>query len=220
MQEQQFPQASSSDENLAAAEQAALRRVRTRRLQTALTGVGLFSLSLAIVGCPGAADNETPNDTMAMGGSGGSGGGAGGGANCDADPCVANAFTGSATACKSCHTTKTTAAGGLQFASLDLESPNPSTRLKGMLAKHTDLPMGKNMGCPSGDFLVDVNNPAQSWFWKKINGGQGTCGDAMPLVGTLSSTDKMCLQKFIECMAGKPITAGAGGTGGGGAGGA
>jgi hypothetical protein len=113
----------------------------------------------------------------------------------------------------------------LQLGGLDLVSPNPSTRLAGVQAKHIELIAPKNTGCPTGDFLVDVNTPANSWLWKKINMEQGMCGDPMPQTGPIPPADKVCLQKYIECLAGKPIAGGGGGaggatTGGGGAGGA
>jgi hypothetical protein len=231
VQEQPFPQASSS-ESLTNPRQAAVRLARGRQVPPALTAVGILAFALLLVGCTAVVDDKTPPDMMATGGSAGNSAGAtssnAGSANCDEAPCVAQVF--GATRCAICHQSKGMDMGGLKAAGLDLQSPNPSTRLRGVPATHGELPMGKDTGCPTGDFLVDMSNAADSWLWKKINGQQGTCGDSMPPPGVpFSSTDSACIETYIECLTGMPLTpvvgggvgsAGTASGGGGGAGGA
>ncbi|HXK16496.1 MAG TPA: hypothetical protein VNG33_01730 [Polyangiaceae bacterium] len=125
--------------------------------------------------------------------------------------CVKAVFTGSLASCKLCHS-KTPAPDGLQSSGLDLESPNVTSRLRNVLAKHMDIvpPMGKTVMCPSGDKLIDATTPANSWFLKKIHAMQDssattTCGTSMPQPPTTLKADELtCLDTYVTCVASTP----------------
>ncbi|HKY39336.1 MAG TPA: hypothetical protein VJN18_25535 [Polyangiaceae bacterium] len=116
--------------------------------------------------------------------------------------CFEKVLTGSAASCKLCHTSNTNDVGGLQSSGLDLQSPNITARLKDVPAKHLDLPYGKNL-CPTGDLLVDSSRPQDSWLLKKVKGQQGTCGEPMPITGTLRLDEFVCIEAYVYCVAGQ-----------------
>jgi hypothetical protein len=118
--------------------------------------------------------------------------------------CFEKIRTGSVASCKLCHASKTAAMGGLQSSGLDLESPNITSRLKDVPAKHQDLPPTMPAMCPSGDLLVDTVNPHNSWLLKKIKGQQGACGTQMPQPPTLLRGDEVaCIEAYVYCVAGQ-----------------
>lgn len=98
------------------------------------------------------------------------------------------------TGCKLCHSPAFAASG------LDLESPGRAARLKDVVAKHADLPVGQD-ACPRGDKLIDSANVQDSWMLKKIRGEQASCGAQEPPVGPLPAVDLACLTTYIECVA-------------------
>jgi hypothetical protein len=140
---------------------------------------------------------------------------------CEVD-CVSKIFQNVAL-CAICHDGTP---GKASFSKLDLVSAGYTKRLKDVPAVHGDLPAGKTT-CGMGDKLIDTANPSASWLLKKIDGMQGTCGDAMPTTGPLSADQKACLTTYVSCVTGGSVSSGGAGgmggtpaSGGGGAGGA
>ena len=88
----------------------------------------------------------------------------------------------------------------LMLGGLDLESPGVAARLKDVPAKHIEI-VPPSSQCPVGDKLIDSANVEQSWILKKLSGQQGTCGEAMPLPGALSTSDLGCMTTWIRCIA-------------------
>jgi hypothetical protein len=221
-------------------ERAALRQLRSNRLRALLAGAGAISLSLFAIGCPEAADLENPPPNMTGGtgsttagtgpttagtGTGGTGtGGTGGtGVVCES-ACINKMFVTDLQPCKLCHGTDAHLGG------LDLQSAGYTARLKNQPAQHLDgvsvpeAPLPASAMCGVGDKLIDVDNPGASWLWKKVSKDNGMCGTSMPQPPSTLTNDQMtCVKTYIECVAGKPITAGSGtggsGTGGSGTGG-
>jgi hypothetical protein len=209
VQERQFPP--SDSDQLVPAEREALRRVRGRRLQGLGAAAGGALLVLLASGCPEPADlqNAQLYDKPGFSSSGGSGGAAG--PSCEV-ACVNDIFQTQPTLCKLCH------GPALKSSKLDLAAPGYTARLKNVPAVHGDLPKDKAT-CTGGDKLIDTTTPANSWLLKKIEGTQGTCGDAMPNSGMLTPDQKKCLETYVACVAGGPIGGGtAGSTSGGAAG--
>ncbi len=218
MQERQVSE--SHSEALAPTERRALQRARAHRAQGLTAAVGGAVLALFALGCPQPADLQDPKGfpPPAVGGASSTGGSGTGGAvpsACEVS-CIKDIFQKQPALCKLCHTTKTTADGGLQSSGLNLEADGFTDRLKNVAAKHTDLPMGKDT-CTPGDKLIDTATPANSWLLKKIHGEQGNCGDPMPSTGTLSAAQKTCIEMYVACVA--PGGAAPGGTAGAAAGG-
>ncbi|HEY6078154.1 MAG TPA: hypothetical protein VIW29_05090, partial [Polyangiaceae bacterium] len=201
-------------------------------MRTLIAGAGAIAFSMFAVACPEPADLENPPPNMTGGSSAGGMGtttagqsttGGGGGVVCET-PCIETLFT-KGTKCTICHY-KNDPPDAPSLGNLDL-STGYTARLKGIGAQHVDAnfmpyPAGT---CPTGDKLIDTANAAESWLWKKVNGGHGACGTAMPQPPTtLSAAEMMCVKAYVECVAGQPIGAGSttGGTGGaaGGTGGA
>jgi hypothetical protein len=211
--QEQYPQ--SRSEELTPAERQALRRVRTRRVQGLLAGVGTGVLVLFAVGCPEPADLQNPGSypTPPSTGTTGGTGGTGTTMNCEVQ-CVNDIFQKELTLCKLCH------GAALKSSMLDLEAPGYTARLKNVPAVHGDLATGMTKAdCPTGDKLIDTANPANSWLLKKIRNEQGQCGTVMPSTGTLSAAQKTCLETYVACVAGGSVGAGGTGTGGAGTGG-
>jgi len=192
-------------------------------------GVGASVLALFAVGCPQPADLANPQDypTAAgtgtgTGGSGTAGSGTAGtssGSSCETD-CIKDIFQKQTVLCKLCHQAKPASEMGLQSAGLNLESDGFTDRLKNVPSKHTDLAAGMSAAdCPTGDKLIDTANPSASWLLKKIQGTQGSCGTPMPSTGTLSASQKTCMETYIACVAGGSITGGGGSSSGGTSGG-
>jgi hypothetical protein len=199
--------------------------VRTRRLQGLGAGVGAALLALFALGCPEGADLENPQSypkpgyMTASGGSGTAGATAGGAAaggnaaSCET-ACIKDIFQVQPVLCALCHNKNM--AGPLTSAGLDLKTDGFTARLLNIPATHTDIvaPM-TNANCPKGDKLIDSSNPSASWLLKKIEGTQGDCGTPMPQTGQLSMAQKTCLETYIACVAGGPITGGGGAAAGG-----
>jgi hypothetical protein len=229
VQERQFPPSESQE--LTPAEGATLRRMRARRLQgfTAAAG-GTLLLALFALGCPEGADLENPQSfpkpgystttptggTSATTGGATTGGSTTGGApaaGCDT-ACIKDIFQVQPLLCVLCHNSN--AMSPLKSSGLDLKSDGFTARLKNIPAMHTDLAMGMTAAdCPTGDKLIDTMNPSASWLLKKIEGQQGACGTPMPSTGALSATQKTCMETYIACVAGGPITGGGGAATGG-----
>jgi hypothetical protein len=194
-------------------EVTAIRRQRARRVQLVAAGIAGTLLALLATGCPTPADLANPDDYLAPagGGSGSMGGSATGPDPCEV-ACVTKVFSGTATACKLCHST----AMDTRLGGLDLQSAGVTARLKGVATKHIEIDPPASPGdCPMGDKLIDVDNPANSWMLKKLKGMQKTCGTAMPSTAPLSAADMMCMETYISCVAGKPIGGGGGAAAGG-----
>jgi hypothetical protein len=181
-------------------------RRRTRRLQALGAAAAAGVLALFATGCPEPADLENPQQYLKP-------------EVAADDPCelecVKNIFTVSQLGCKLCHNNTT-----LTSSQLDLVSKGVTARLRDVPSKHLDITMPPTPGdCPTGDKLIDVANPGNSWLLKKIKGEQKTCGTIMPTT-SLNATDMACMETYISCVAGgKPLVGGGGGSGGGGAGG-
>lgn len=125
--------------------------------------------------------------------------------------CVKAVFTGTIASCKLCHS-KTPAPDGLQSSGLDLESPNVTSRLADIPAKHMDIvpdPQSSKptVMCPTGDKLIDLTTPANSWLLKKIHGMQDQsattmCGTQMPQPPTTLKADEItCMETYVNCVA-------------------
>ncbi len=102
---------------------------------------------------------------------------------------------------------------------LDLTSPMVGSRLINVDATHAGVDMdGGVVMCPTAK-LIDTANPTASWLLVKISGTvPGSCGSAMPQVGTLSSTQKACITSYVMGVA-ADAGASTGGTSGMGTGG-
>lgn len=178
----------------------AVRRLRTRRTQVLAAGVGATLLALFATGCPEPADLADPAMYPApvapmteM---------------CET-ACIKDVFQVKASGCKICH-------GPTPLGALDLVSPGFTDRLRDVPAKHVEIAPPASPGdCPTNDKLIDPNNPNASWLLIKVRGMQKTCGTQMP-TAPLPAGDMKCVEDYVACVAGKPITAG-GGSGGGGA---
>ena len=107
--------------------------------------------------------------------------------------CETACFTTAMMGCTGCH------GNMLKSAMLDVEAAGISARLKDKPATHADV--ADPSGCPTGDKLIDSANPMESWFLKKVNGQQGTCGAAMPIGPALSAADQECVKTFVTCVA-------------------
>ncbi len=211
MQQRQLPKSMSEHALL---EVTAIRRQRARRVQLVAAGIGASLLALLATGCPEPADLANPQLYDAPPPSAGSGSTAGGGTG--ADPCevacVAKVFAGSTTSCKLCHST----AMETRLGQLDLQSANVTSRLKDVASKHVEIMPPPTAGdCPTGDKLIDVANPAESWMLKKLKGLQKTCGTVMPSTAPLGAADLACMETYVACVAGKPIGGGGGAAAGG-----
>ena len=102
--------------------------------------------------------------------------------------CVSAIVTGK---CTVCHF----AGAPVSFASLDLSGDF----VPRILDKNATFGGVTDMsGCPTGAKLIDSTTPENSWFLKKLNGGQGTCGTAMPQTGPLTADEKTCVQNWIQ----------------------
>lgn len=171
----------------------------------ALAGFGTFALvALSVLpGCPGNLENpERFSD---------------GGTMMPADnipACLANIFSAKQPPGKcagnGCHS----AGGTLELGGdLDLTSPGVGARLLNASATHAGVDLDGGATCPPAK-LIDAANPAASWLLVKINGAQGTCGSAMPQVGTLTSTEKKCISDYVMMAATGGGGAPSGGSGG------
>lgn len=224
MQERQFPPLDF--EELTHAERGAVRRARARRARWLTASLGASVLALFALGCPQPGDLEnpgiyTPPPKGGAASTAGSGTGGGAPAGCET-ACVNQIFQKDQQPCLVCHSTLS------HLGDLDLESPGYTARLKDVNAKHTGI-TGSTAECPTGDKLIDVTTPANSWLLKKLHGEQKTCGTAMPQGFTISAEQKTCLETYVACVApggGATPTAGtgsggsaSGGGGGGGTGG-
>jgi hypothetical protein len=201
VQQRQFPK--SDFEAL-----AQKHRAPSRRLQGVLALGSAVALGLFMTGCPEPADLANPDSyAKPPGGTGGSGTGGSGSGNACETACIKTLFQ-TATQCAGCH------GKSLKSAMLDLEASGVVDRLKNVPATHGEV-MDKT-GCPTGDKLIDTAAPANSWLLKKVNGGHGDCGLAMPVGKALSADELTCMQTFVSCVAGGQAggTAGASGMGG------
>jgi hypothetical protein len=171
----------------------------------ALAGFGSFALvALSVLpGCPGNLENpERFSD---------------GGTMMPADnipACLANIFSAKQPPGKcagnGCHSAGGTLALG---GNLDLTSPGVGARLVNATATHAGVDLDGGATCPPAK-LIDTANPAASWLLVKINGSQGTCGSAMPQVGTLTSAEKKCISDYVMMAATGGGGAPSGGSGG------
>jgi len=103
--------------------------------------------------------------------------------------------------------------GRVPAADLDLASSRVLDRLLDQPSTHLDIdPDGIPPECPTGDLLVDTQNPEESWMLKKLRDEQGECGDPMPAIPTGFDDEELsCLESWILSL---QSDAGAGGTGG------
>lgn len=168
----------------------------------ALGGIGAVGLGalLTLAGCP--ANLEDPQ-RFADGGAITTGPGA-------IPTCLQTLFSGTGKCSGNvCHS-----AGAMPAGGLDLTSPNVAARLINVPATHGDIDFdGGGVTCPMAK-LIDTSNPSASWLLIKINGTQGTCGSAMPQVGTLTSAEKTCIQNYVTTVSADAGTTMSGGSGG------
>jgi hypothetical protein len=191
-------------------EMATKQRGRRRRAAGLTAGVGATLLALFATGCPEPGDlleaekYKAPVKEMPM-----------------AEPCevacVKTVFQESNSGCKICHAT------AAPLGELDLRD-GYTKRLRDVPAKHAGVdPPAAPGDCPTGDKLIDTANPNASWLLTKIHGTQKTCGLQMPS-SPLPPADMKCIEDYVACVAGKPVTGGggapSGGSGGSGTGGA
>jgi hypothetical protein len=125
-------------------------------------------------------------------------------------PCLQTLFSGTGKCSGNvCHS-----AGAMPAGGLDLTSPDVAARLINVPATHGDIDFdGGGVTCPTAK-LIDTSNPSASWLLVKINGTQGTCGSAMPQVGTLTSAEKTCIQSYVTMVSADAGTSMSGGSGG------
>jgi hypothetical protein len=126
----------------------------------------------------------------------------------DAVPtCVTQLFSVASAKCSTavCHL------AGSTSNSLDLSSSNVAMRLINVNATHDGVDLdGGGVTCPTAK-LIDTSTPAASWLLVKINGMQGSCGSQMPLIGSITSTDKACLTNWVDSLASDAGTSGGSG---------
>lgn len=166
-----------------------------RLLLGAFGAVSIGSL-LTLAGCP--ANLESP-ERFEITGSG-------------QNTCLTQVFTKKCSQTNLCHLAGTPGGG------LDLTSPNVAKRLIDVPASHADTDGGD---CPAAK-LVDTANPAASWLLIKLSDGV-TCGTKMPQLGSITSTERQCIQDFVNAAAadaGTMAGGGSAGTGGAASGGA
>jgi hypothetical protein len=127
-----------------------------------------------------------------------------GGSGPAVDMCVVNTTALKSCQAAGCH-------GGMPplSAGLDLSATAVTTNAKSFKDKlntGTD-PMGG--GCMPGTFkLVDSANPMNSLIYTKVEapGDMAThpCGSKMPVIGTFTSADKMCILNWVMSVASLP----------------
>ncbi len=167
-------------------------------------GVALLALSCSGTEVLGEGAGGSPGAKQSAGGSASVGDSAsvGGSTAVSGDACetacVQQMFKRDMLTCKLCH------GNAIRLGDLDIESPNPTARLKDVPAKHAGLALGMTAAdCPMGDKLIDTANPDASWLLKKIRGEQGNCGTSMPQTGTLTTEQKACITSYVYCVAGR-----------------
>jgi hypothetical protein len=189
--------------------------------------LGAFFVPL-LSGCPGGAELEDPgkygltggNPSTGTGGTnamGGTGGTTGGSAGTGTPPPMLTVDCGSSTyqtvlmgSCVSlgCHAATSTIPAA---SMLDL-TPNDGlvSRLKDVKAKHGDITCGADFtactpaSCDPNALLVNSATPSASWILAKINNTQSDCGASMPIGGTLSAADSMCMTNLVNAIAALP----------------
>ena|SRR5690349_18172822 len=156
-------------------------------------GIRVAIAAICLHGCAGEVDPGAFTD-------GGGGGGGGGGPS--VDTCVVGTPT-----MGPMHTCQTTACHGgtMVSAGLNLDNENLTTNAK---AKYLDVtnvgdPTGQAPPCAPGMFkLIDSANAMNSLLYTKteVIGQMPThpCGGMMPVIGTFTTADKMCILKWIE----------------------
>jgi len=157
----------------------------------ALSVIGGASLA----GCPGTLDNpgqfsEGVGDgsSGASGSGGGDGSGGSGGSTVQCNIAVADVpeqLIHVKCATSSCHDASNPA------GELDLISPGVEGRLLDQTSSQ----------CPS-ETLVDTGDPASSFMLEKVSRQPDTCGERMPLGGTLPPEEIACVRAWIESIAG------------------
>ncbi len=165
-----------------------------------LGGLGVLGFGglLLLAGCPG--NLEDPQRFE--------------GAATDTGPAVPSCLTAVFSA--HCGTSVCHSPGNMPGGDLDLLSPGVASRLINVNADHADVDMDGGTTCVQ-DKYVDTQTPAASWLLLKLNGGQGTCGLAMPETGSaLSTTELKCVSDWINSVAADAGTTESGGSGGGG----
>jgi hypothetical protein len=80
---------------------------------------------------------------------------------------------------------------------LDLISPGVTARLINREATFGGVVMGPGVSCPPAK-LVDPAAPGASWLELKILGMQGSCGVAMPEIGSITSAEQQCITDFVN----------------------
>jgi hypothetical protein len=125
-------------------------------------------------------------------------------------PCLQTLFSGTGKCAGNvCHS-----AGAMPAGGLDLTSPDVAARLINVPATHGDIDFdGGGVTCPTAK-LIDTSNPSASWLLIKIDGMQGTCGSAMPQIGTLTSAETSCIQNYVTSVASDAGATMSGGSGG------
>jgi hypothetical protein len=158
---------------------------RVRALWTLFASAAL----LCLPGCPGSLDN--PDLFVGDVASGGQG------ATVPAAPACLTTLFAQTCSGAGCHSKGSMPAGGL-----DLTSPGVASRLVGVNATFADVLMGPGVTCSPAKF-IDPQNPAASWLELKLQGQQGTCGLAMPVIGSLTPADMKCVSDFIAQVSGQ-----------------
>jgi hypothetical protein len=165
-----------------------------------LGGLGVLGFGglLLLAGCPGNLENPQRFEAAS-----------------DTGPGVPSCLTAVFSA--HCGTSVCHSPGSMPGGDLDLLSPGVASRLINVTADHADVDMDGGTTCVP-DKYVDTQNPAASWLLLKLNGGEGTCGLAMPETGNaLSTTELKCVSDWIASVAadaGTTETGGSGGSGG------
>jgi hypothetical protein len=176
--------------------------MRTNRLlalaSVARRSVGCVALSViggaCLAGCPGTLDNPgqysegVDGSSGASGSGGGDGSGGSGGSTVQCNIAAADVpeqLIRVKCATSSCHDVSNPA------GELDLISPGVETRLR-------DQPSSQ---CPA-ETLVDTSDIANSFMLEKVSRQPDTCGERMPLGGTLPPEEIACVRAWIELIAG------------------
>lgn len=88
-------------------------------------------------------------------------------------------------------------AGGAPQGGLDLTTPPVSNFLL--------TEAGEAEHSCGGMPLIDLQNPGNSYLLAKIEGPPASCGDRMPLFGSLSRDEIQCIRSYVYWLAAQPI---------------
>jgi hypothetical protein len=151
----------------------------------------VFCLGSSLAAACGGSGGEpgSATGTGGSGGTGGSDGGGDGGGVANVDMCVLTSMK----TCQNdyCHGAVGTSAGLL------LTPPVLTHDFKDLLVDKPNH--GDPLGCPPGiALLIDTSDATKSLMYTKLTQPPAPCGQPMPVIGTFTAEDKMCVLSWIE----------------------